>query len=113
MAGAKRTEPESEDDCVEVCSLPPADLRDRVAMIRREILPLAVGAEKLPNGRTWTFVRDPALLSRLESLIAFERRCCGGLEWSLEVRGETIRLRVEGIDPDGSFLALLGEPTGP
>jgi len=82
-------------------------------MIRRDIIPLARKSERRPKGRAWTFARDPGLLSKLESLVAFERQCCSGLNWTLEVCADTLRLQVEGIHPDASFLALLtGDATG-
>ena len=95
------------DDCGSVCSLPPADLHDRVTMIRTEILPLARRTDALPNGRAWAFERDAALQSKLEALVAFERECCSGLDWHLDVGSQTMRLRVEGIAPDSDFFAPL------
>ena len=98
---------ESHDDGGNVCSLPPADLHDRVTLIRTEILPLARRTQALPNGRAWEFARDAALQSKLGALVSFERECCGGLDWNLDVEAETLRLRVEGIAPDSDFFAPL------
>ena len=97
----------SADASGDVCSLPPADLHDRVTMIRRDIVPLARRTEALPNGRVWEFAPDPGLQSKLEALVTFERECCSGLDWNLEVENETLRLRVEGIAPDSDFFAPL------
>lgn len=96
----------------EVCSLPPQDQQERVAMFRREILPRARAAERLPDGRAWRFPDDPALKARLEALVAFERGCCGGLDWNLDEAGGELRLRIEGIDPDADFFAPLAGDAG-
>ena len=98
---------EDKENREDVCSLPPAALDDRVAMIRRDILPLARRSEALANGRAWEFARDPALQSKLEALVAFERQCCSGIDWNLDVEDETLRLRVEGIPSDSHFFAAV------
>jgi hypothetical protein len=94
-----------------VCSLSSAELEDRLEMIRKEILPHVKRSEELPNGRAWEFEETPALWGKLEEWVALERRCCGGLGWSLERLPENrLRLAVLGVEPGSGFLERLAEP---
>jgi hypothetical protein len=103
MTQEKEATSDSLDRGIDFCTLPPPELHDRLTMIRREIAPLVRKAEKLPRGRAWTFARDAVLQSKLESLVAIERRCCRGLVWNMDVGEHTLRLRLEGIDPEATF----------
>ena len=89
----------------DVCSLPPAALADRLAMIRSDFAPHVKAQEELPGGRAWEF--DTALRERLEELVALERRCCSGLDWRiLEITEGRVRLEVRGAGA-GDLPALL------
>jgi hypothetical protein len=86
--------------CEPVCSLPEDALRERLAMLRREILPLVTRREALANGVAFEFADSPALERQLEELVAFERQCCSGLGWSLQrPAAGVLRLCVEGLAP--------------
>ena len=94
-----------------VCSLSSAELEDRLEMIRKEILPHVKRSEDLPNGRAWEFEETPALRAKLEEWVELERRCCGGLDWSLErLPANGLRLAVRGIEPGSGFFEALAEP---
>ena len=108
MNDAKRSEPQTLAGG-EACSLPPEDRRERLAMIRREILPRATRRQALPDGLALDFEPGAATERELEELVAFERRCCSGLEWSLERSPERLRLRVSGLAPDSPLLRLADE----
>ena len=69
--------------CEEVCNLPDDERHDRVAMIRREILPHVTRREALANGVAFEFQHTPGMEKTLEDLVTFERDCCSGLAWEL------------------------------
>lgn len=81
----------------DVCSLPPADREARLAWMRREILPRALRREPREDGVSLVFRYDPDLERTLTELVAFERRCCGGLSWDTHREGRTLRLTVLGL----------------
>lgn len=99
----------SDREWAELCNLSPDALKERIASLRAEILPRVVATAKQADGFAWEFDDVPADRERLEQLVAFERQCCGGLSWQLEVVSETqrLRLRVSGIDPDSKMLAAF------
>ena len=93
------------------CNLPKDDRQARLEMIRREIMPHALGSQELVDGMAWEFGDDPELRRELERLVAFERECCGGLQWNLVERSDApgVRLIVEGLDPARLRAALAPE----
>ena len=94
-----------------VCSLSSAELEDRLAMIRREILPHVKRSEDLRSGRAWEFEETSALRAKLEQWVELERRCCGGLDWSLErLPADRLRLTVLGVEPGSGFFEFFAEP---
>jgi len=95
--------------CEAVCSLPSDERRDRVATIRREILPHVTRSETLADGVLLEFEHTPALERALEDLVAFERACCSGLAWGLHrAPVGVLRLTIGGIAPDADWLRRLG-----
>jgi hypothetical protein len=96
------------------CDLPSDRLRDRVAMIRRDVLPHATRREALADGFCLEFEHSPAMQKTLEDLVAFERECCSGLAWSLRRPSDRVlRLSVEGLTPDSDFFLAVGGATDP
>ena len=95
-----------------VCDLPPAALEERRALIRREILPLVKRNRELSDGFAWEFDPSPELRAKLDEWVAFERECCGGLEWEIEAPPDdsALRLRVRGIEPHCGRLENFGGP---
>lgn len=90
-----------------VCSLDEDALRDRAAMIRREILVHVARSERLPDGVLLEFAAAPGLEAKLEEMVALERKCCSSLSWALQ-GGDSPRLRIGGVDPGSAFFAQLG-----
>jgi hypothetical protein len=92
------------------CSLPEAQLPDRIAAIRRDILPHLKHTTQRAGEVTWQFDWSLELEAKLERFVAFERQCCGSLEFELrseqerESRGLRLRLAGEGAE---AFAALL------
>lgn len=99
-----------DDRTVSPCTLSAEALRERIAMIRSEILPHLKATRVLAGGRSLDF--GPELRERLEAWIELERRCCGGLVWKLEPlpRAEGLRLTVEGEDVLARLLEEHAEP---
>lgn len=92
------------------CTLPPDDLRERLAWIRGEVLPHARGNEPLlPGpGHVWTFPRTPERRTQLERLVALESACCRGpvgFQLEEDAAQDVLRLVVRGI---GSAADLTG-----
>ena len=94
------------------CSLDRKALGERIAMIRRDLLPHATRSEALSDGRAWSFPGDPDLKARLEHLVALERECCGeGITFDLvEGAADDLRLEVRGIDPNAAVFRAIGNP---
>jgi hypothetical protein len=90
-----------------VCSLSSDERRERRAMLQREIAPHVRRTTELANGLAWEFDRNAAVRAKLLHLIDLERRCCGGLAWSLEESPEArnLRLVVTGVDPRSELFA--------
>lgn len=102
-------------DTESVCNLTSDMLRDREAMIRRDILSQAPRREALVDGVAFEFEQSAAMQKTLEDLVALERECCSGLAWNLsQPSNRVIRLNVEGLAPDSDFFrAVSGAPRVP
>lgn len=99
----------------QMCSLSADELQDRLAMIRRDILPHVKRTEVLPNGFICEFDQHAEFQSKLEDLVALERTCCGGLTFDLQSLpgANTLRLTVTGADPHSGIFEPFGGPAGP
>jgi len=94
----------------EVCTLSPEGLAERIAWIRREILPHARRSERLLSGIAWELDAAPGLAEKLDRLVALERECCDGIvfEHGPSADAGRLRLEVRGVNPDAeSFRSLL------
>jgi len=104
-------------DSVEtLCNLPEEELRARIEVLRRDLLPHVRSATALPDaaGVTLEFPAKPALREQLEQLVEFERLCCGGLDWTLDMNdAQRLKLSIEGAAPDSAFFAQLGTELAP
>jgi hypothetical protein len=80
------------------CNLSPDALQKRSAETVQTIFKQVKNLRELEHGFEFDFVHTPELSRELEEFIAFERRCCATLSWTLntDVGGETIRLVVSG-----------------
>jgi hypothetical protein len=97
-------------DPLAVCTLPGDQLGDRLAWIRREILPHAVATERRERGLAFELTEAPGLAEKLELLIRLERDCCSGIAFervASEAPGR-LRLEIHGIDPDAPVVKSLG-----
>lgn len=93
-----------------VCSLPADALRDRIAHIRREVAPHVRRSDEIEGGVAWEF--DAGMRETLERLVALERECCSGLEWTLAAAHAGVRLEVRGAGAAG-LAAILDPSTEP
>jgi len=96
------------EDPRSACSLDDRGLKDRLARIRDEILPLIIRREPRPGVRL-LFQDGPATRTLLEAWVEEERACCASLDWKLEptaTPGE-LRLDIQGLDPDAAWLDAL------
>jgi len=44
------------------------------------------------------FVRDPAIVTELEALVAAERQCCGFVDWALDDHEDLIAVTITGSE---------------
>ncbi len=100
----------SEDPCgcESVCSLPPDELRERVAHLRTELLPLVRRRQQLPDGIAWDFDPGVAMRARLDAFVTFERQCCGSVTFDITEPPESALLRLTVRGPDAAAFAALG-----
>lgn len=96
----------------EICTLSPEGLGDRLAWVRKEILPHAVEKVRLGNGLALELVEAPGLTEKIDHLIALERECCSGIvfERHASTTEGQVRLEVRGIDPDAQVFQAFGVP---
>ena len=106
------TTPESSCGCSSACSLPPADLEERIAFIRSEILPRATSQQSDARGTQFEFPNEPELAAQLRALVDFERECCPSLEWELQEEAQRLTLRVGGLDPASPLLRAVDPALG-
>jgi hypothetical protein len=80
------------------CNLSPDALQKRGAETVQTIFKQVKNLRELEHGFEFDFVHTPELSRELEEFIAFERRCCATLSWTLntDVDGKTMRLVVSG-----------------
>lgn len=90
----------------DVCSLPEDQLGDRIELIRNELLPRATARRDLPNGFEWDFAACDTLRERLGAFVAFERECCGGLDWRVGEKAGVLTLHVSGPGAREAFAGL-------
>lgn len=104
---AKGTASAAPLDPTEICTLSSEELSERIAWIRAEISPAALGRERIPNGVALEVADAPGLADRVDEWIALERQCCTSIDWQRrpsERRGQ-LRVEIGGVDPDGSLFA--------
>ena len=84
-----------ESEIAAQCTLDPQALRERIAMVRRDVLPLSQHSEALDDGYAWEFPARPDVRETLETWVALEGECCrGGVRFELVEAGPSA-LRVE------------------
>ena len=96
--------------CESVCTLPPEELRARVASLRTELLPLVRRRQQLSDGIAWEFDSGSAMRARLDAFVEFERQCCGGVTFEIAELSDAARLRLSVRGPDAAAFEALGGP---
>ncbi len=81
------------------CTLEGDRLEDRLTMIRRELLPRVKGTHELADGLIYEFDASPSMHTQLNEFVAFERTCCGSLQWNVRETSTKLHLHIDGIDP--------------
>jgi hypothetical protein len=102
-------------DPAALCTLPAGGLGERMAWIRREILPHALETSRLDRGLAFELASAPGLAARIDDLIAFERECCSSIvfERLASATPGRLRLEVRGIDPEAAVFRSLRGPASP
>jgi hypothetical protein len=86
-AGSQRGGHMSEQKSMPVyCTLPEADLRERVAELERTIAKKIVEVRELDDGYALRFPAEAGIVEKLGRFIALERVCCAFLNFSLRVK---------------------------
>ncbi len=83
------------DMLADFCTLPDSALAERQEHLRTTLLPKILGSERTEDAHVLEF--DAQLRGALEELVAFERRCCPGIDWSLEESGDRVHLVIAGL----------------
>jgi hypothetical protein len=93
----------------QACTLAADELSDRMAWIRREILPHAVETVAIEQGLAFELRAAPGLADELDRLIALERECCSGIDFERTASSTPGRLRLEvrGVDPEAAVFRSL------
>lgn len=101
-------------DPADVCTLSRSGWSERVEWVRREVVPHAVGSERLTDGLALELRDVPGLAAKLDTWSALERDCCAGLSFERRESASSGRLRFEihGVDPDAATWAALHADVG-
>ena len=104
--------PSTRLDPADICTLPPRDRADRLAWVRGEILPHAAETVRLEDGLAIELNASPALIEKVDRLIALERDCCAGIRFERHSSATPGRVcfEIHGVDPNASLLRALGAP---
>jgi hypothetical protein len=101
MDGTDPTTKPGDDRCVAACSLSEKELAERLAMVRRELVPHVRVSETREGGFVWELPHDDAMQRRLEDWIELERECCSGIAFALSRPTQSmLRLEVSGFPPE-------------
>jgi hypothetical protein len=95
------------------CSLSAEALRERIALLRREVWPHVVATASGDRSFHWEFTETPAMRDTLERLVALERECCGGgIGWELgsDAGAGRLRLTITGIEPESELFRSFRVP---
>lgn len=87
------------------CSLPDAEVGDRVTSWRALRERAGLGAEAIDGGARLWLSRDSA--AEAEDLLRREAACCGFLDFTLAPDGDRLRLDVTSPAPGGDRVAAL------
>jgi len=82
------------------CTLTSAELRHRRATVLRSLQTKIVGRTEFPEGYSFAFPGDDAVIDELLEFIKTERECCKFFQFDLSVNG----------DKSGTLLRLTGPP---
>lgn len=96
------------------CSLTEAELKQRRADVRRDLVPHVASVARHPGEVELTF--DAEIRSTVEDFVSLEQQCCGFLSFTLAPAGEPLVLTVQGPEGSGATLdmfARLARPNQP
>ncbi len=71
--------------CERVCALPEEQLAERSREVRAELGPLLRSHQTSPGRVIWRFDDSETMRAKLEELVEFERQCCAGLDFKVDV----------------------------
>jgi hypothetical protein len=83
-------------DTTIACTLNPAQLRDRVAVIDSLASDALLGQENIAGGVRSRFRDTPDVEDRVRELVAAESSCCGFLSFDVGRRDGELRLEITG-----------------
>lgn len=90
-------------DPLEVCTLDPDELAERLRWVRAEILSHALGKERLEDGIAIELSDLPGIRDQIDHWFELEGDCCGGIRFERHASRTTSQVRIEihGINPNG------------
>lgn len=96
-------------DPLAVCSLDGDTLAERIASVRRRLVPSVRGKEPIPNGLAIELVAAPGVEGFVDQWIELERACCGGLDWRRAPSrfADGVRVEIGGAAADAAVFAAL------
>jgi len=92
------------------CALSDDAFEARRRDLRATLLPRVRRSERLRDGAAFELPATPGNAAALADFVAYERACCGGLDFRVVEVGDALRLEVRGVDA-GAVLAALGAPS--
>jgi hypothetical protein len=79
-----------------VCRLPPADRAQRTADFRALFDGTSIGRARIADGVRWTLAAGAATEAQSRRLAELEARCCDGVRFAVERRGDAIVWEITG-----------------
>jgi hypothetical protein len=92
-------------DPLEVCTLDPDELAERLRWVRAEILSHALGKERLEDGIAIELSEIPGIRDQIDHWFELEGDCCGGIRFERHSSRtpSQVRIEIHGINPNGQL----------
>ena len=86
------------------CSLTDEEMRNRRALVRKQLIPHILKTEETQHGLVLRFSESDEVRSEVERFVSLERQCCGFLTFSITQPISGLELTIEGPEEAGAVI---------